>query len=74
MMEKEHLCDSKKAKTDLVTKRNENPYMKTKKALGGLFGLLGSLAAFLDCFLPAPAPFRFNLNDASQNENANVKH
>jgi len=35
--------------------------MKTKKALGGLFGLLGSFAAFFVCFLPAPAPLRFNL-------------
>lgn len=42
--------------------------MKTKKALGGLFGLFGSLAAFFDCFLPAPAPLRFNLNDTVTNE------
>ena len=47
--------------------------MKTKKALGGLFGLLGSLAAFFDCFLPAPAPLRFNLNDTSQKKKKNVK-
>ena len=40
---------------------NEDSYMKTKKALGGLFGLFGSFAAFFDCFLPAPAPLRFNL-------------
>jgi hypothetical protein len=40
--------------------------MKTKKALGGLFGLLGSLAAFFVCFLPVPAPLRFNLNNKNQ--------
>lgn len=35
-------------------------YMKTKKALAGLFGLLGSFAAFAD-FLLAPALLLFNL-------------
>jgi len=36
--------------------------MKTKKALGGLLGLLGSLA-FFDCLVPVPAPLRFNLTN-----------
>jgi len=27
--------------------------MKTKKAVEGLFGLFGSLAAFYDCFVPS---------------------
>lgn len=34
---------------------NQNSYMKTKKALAGLFGLFGSFAAFLDGFFPAAA-------------------
>jgi hypothetical protein len=44
--------------------------MKTKKALGGLFGLLGSLAAFFVCFLPVPAPLRFNLNHKKPQKSA----
>jgi len=52
-------------KTNSVSEANKNLYMKMKKALGGLFRLLGTLAAFFDCFLPAaPVPLRFNLNDA----------
>lgn len=37
------------------------PYMKTKKALAGLFGLLGSFPAFFPTFLPAPTLLVFNL-------------
>ena len=43
--------------------------MKTKKALGGLFGLLGSFAAFFVCFLPAPAPLRFKLKSTKKRKN-----
>jgi hypothetical protein len=42
--------------------------MNTKKALGGLLGLFGSLLAFFDCFVPAPAPLRFNLTNKIENK------
>jgi len=52
----------KNSKIKQKNQKEKNPHMKTKKALGGLFGLLGSLATFFDCFLLAITPLRFNLH------------
>ena len=51
----------KKIRNKIRKKKVTKSYMKTKKALAGLFGLFGSFAAFFAVFFPAPPAFVFSL-------------
>jgi hypothetical protein len=55
--------------TKTYSNRKKISYINTKKSLTlqlSLFGLLRSLAALFVCFLPIPAPLRFNLSHKNQ--------